>query len=48
MIICYICEHPISMDCQHQNNLKTNDQKIDHEALGCLCTCHVKSTVLFN
>lgn len=48
MIICYICEHPIQLEYPHKNNFETNDQKIKHEDLGCLCTCHVKSTVLFN
>lgn len=47
MIICYICEHKISPDYKYENNSEPND-KINCEKLECSCTCHIKSTVIFN
>jgi phospholipase C len=41
-------EHQILSEHKHESDLETNDQKIKCEDLGCLCTCHVQSTILFN
>lgn len=46
-MICYMCEHKILSEHKH-HDLKPYDEKITCEVLECSCTCHVKSTVIFN
>ncbi len=46
MMICYICEHKISSEHKHGADLDADNIKC--EDLECLCTCHVKSTIVFN
>ncbi|NHH97425.1 hypothetical protein DYY66_1901 [Candidatus Nitrosotalea sp. FS] len=48
MMICYICEHKISLEHKHGNDSEFDTDEIKCEDLKCLCTCHVKSTIVFN
>lgn len=44
MIICYLCEHKILSE----HDLECYEQTMGNKNLKCLCTCHVKSNMIFN
>ena len=44
MIICYLCEHKIPVE----RDLEYCDKTAGNDTLKCMCTCHVKSNIVFN